>query len=211
MVGVVVGAVVVFATVQPIKVLPRIRVGPGYALTDQHGRPYTSEVARGQVTVYSFAPIGCGNPCEDTFATLRDARDRAAREVDLDGTELRFVTIALADDPTPEELATAAEASGADGTGWRWIGGDGDAVRAVVGAGFRRYVDRADDGTMTVDGGVVVVDGRGVVRADNRYRTISEDDDKLVRQLRLLGEELRNAHGAGAAAYEAAHLFMCYG
>lgn len=163
------------------------------------------------MTVYSFAPLDCGDRCAAQFTTLREVQRRASREADLGGAPLRFVTIALADDPTPAQLAAGAAAAGADGRTWRFAGADWDAIRTAVGAGFRRYVGRAPDGTIEFDPGVVVVDTRGVVRADNRYRTISSDADKLVRQLKLLGDELRYAHGPAAAAYSAAHLFLCYG
>ena len=164
-----------------------------------------------QVTVYSFAPLDCGDRCTEQFASLREVVRRAPGEVDLGDAPLRIVTIALADNPTPAQLEAAAAAAGADGRTWRFAGADWDAIRTVVGAGFRRYVDQAPDGTVEFDPGVVVVDTRGVVRADNRYRTISDDTDKLVRQLGLLGDELRYAHGPAAAAYSAAHLFLCYG
>ncbi|HRW39589.1 MAG: SCO family protein [Acidimicrobiales bacterium] len=204
------GAVLAFAVLQPIKVLPRIRLAPGYALHDQHGDPLTSETARGSITLYSFAPLDCGERCDDVFATLREVRERARTEVDLGDVDLQLVTVALADDPTAEQLAAAAAASGADGEVWRWAGGDVDRIRTLVGAGFRRYVEFAPDGTVEFDPGFVLVDGAGVVRAELRYQTESPDADRLVRRLGVLGDELRLAHGPAAAAYEAAHLFLCY-
>lgn len=208
--GVLLGAVLVFAIVQPIKVLPRIRLAPGYSLQDQHGDPLTSETSRGSITLYSFAPLECTDECDALFETLREVRERAAREVDLGEVDLQLVTIALADDPGVAGLAAAAEASGADGDTWRWAGGDWDRIRTVVGAGFRRYVALEDDGTVDFDPGFVLVDGNGMVRSELRYQTLSSDADRLVRQLGVLGDELRYAHGVAAAGYEAAHLFLCY-
>lgn len=208
--GLLLGAALVFAIVQPIKVLPRIRLAPGYSLHDQHGAPLTSETSRGSITLYSFAPLGCTDECDALFETLREVRTRAAREVDLGEVDLQLVTIALADDPGAVELAAAAEASGADGATWRWAGGDEDRIRTVVGAGFRRYVAFEDDGTVDFDPGFVLVDGNGMVRSELRYQTLSSDADRLVRLLDVLGGELRYAHGVAAAGYEAAHLFLCY-
>lgn len=206
------GAALAFAIIQPIKVLPRIRVAPGYALTDGRGESVTSETARGSLTLYTWAPVeGCGTDCDEIDATVREVRERVADEVDLGDTEFRVVTIALADDPGTADLTAAEERSGADGDGWRWVGGDWDRIRTVVGAGFRRYADRLDDGSYEFDPGFVLVDGNGVIRMEYRYRTLDSDADRIVRQLDTLGDELRYAHGAGALAYEAAHLFSCYG
>ncbi len=209
-VGVLLGAALAFAIIQPITVLPRIRVAPGYALVDQAGAAFTSETARGAVTLYSFAPFDCGVECDEIASTLREVRDRVPLEADLADVDFRIVTIALADEPAPAALAAAAEASGADGEQWRWIGGEWDRVRTVVGAGFRRYFERNDAGEVDFDPGYVIVDGNGVIRAQNRYATVADDADKLVRQVGTLGDEIRYAHGIAALGYEAAHLFLCY-
>jgi protein SCO1 len=208
--GVLLGAALAFAIIQPIKVLPRIRVAPGYALVDQAGAAFTSETARGAVTLYSFVPLDCGEQCDEVASTLREVRDRVPLEADLADVDFRIVTIALADEPDPAALAAAAEASGADGEQWRWVGGEWDRVRTVVGAGFRRYFERDEAGDIEFDRGFVIVDGNGVIRAENRYATVSDDADKLVRQVGTLGDEIRYAHGFAALGYEAAHLFLCY-
>jgi protein SCO1/2 len=204
------GAALAFAIIQPIKVLPRIRVAPGYSLVDQAGAAFTSESARGAVTLYSFAPLDCGEQCDEIASTLREVRDRVPVEADLADVDFRIVTIALADEPSPADLAAAAAASGADGEQWRWVGGEWDRVRTVVGAGFRRFFERDESGEIDFDPGYVIVDGNGVIRAQNRYATVSDDADKLVRQVGTLGDEIRYAHGVAALGYEAAHLFLCY-
>ncbi len=209
--GVIGGAALAFAILQPIKVLPRIRVAPGYALTDQAGESFTSESARGSVTLYSFAPLDCDSRCDEIFSTITEVRERAETEVDLGEAEFRVVTIALADAPDPSALAAAATASGADGDEWRWLGGSADRVRTVVGAGFRNFFEIEGDGTVEFEPGYALVDGAGVIRGEYRYRTVADDADKIVSQLGSLGVELRHSGGAAGLAYEAAHLFSCYG
>ena len=209
--GLLAGAALAFAILQPIKVLPRIRVAPGYAMTDQTGATFTSETSRGAVPVYSFAPLGCRSRCDDVVATLTAVQERVAAEVDLGDVDFRIVTIALADDPTAAALADAADAAGADGDGWIWIGGPLDRVRTVVGAGFRQYFDVTDGGAVEFDPGYTLVDGNGVVRGEYRYRTLADDAEKIVSQIDSLGVELRHSTGAAGLAYEAAHLFSCYG
>ncbi len=209
MLGVLVGAALAFAIIQPIKVLPRIRVAPGYALTDQHDQRFSSETVRGSVTLYSFQPLDCGETCEPIDETLRQVRAQVADDIDFGDVDFRIVTIALADDPSAAELAAQAEAVGADGETWRWVGGPIDTVRTVVGAGFRRYLDVQPDGSIDFDHGFAIVDGNGVLRAEHRYETSTEVADDLIRQLDLLASELGQS-GLAGLAYDAAHLFLCY-
>ena len=113
----------------------------------------------------------------------------------------------------PRSLAAAERRSGADSDSWRWIGGDETTVRTVVGAGFGRFyeVDGHEPGApIRFDPGFILVDGGGVIRGEYRYQTLATDADKLVHHVDILAAEARNAHGATAVAYEAAHLFLCY-
>ncbi|MFV0526684.1 MAG: SCO family protein [Acidimicrobiales bacterium] len=204
---------IAFAVFQPITVLPRMRLAPGYSLTSADGTRLTSEDARSTLTLYSFAPVDCGEACDELFATLTAVRDQVAADVDLDGTNFRIVTIALDDlDPAeaPAELRDATIRSGADGSEWRWVGGDALEVRTVVGSGFRVWSETGPDGEIAFDPAFVLVDGNGLIRGDYRYQTVSSDDDKLIRHTEILAEEVRNADGPAAVAYEAAHLFLCY-
>jgi protein SCO1/2 len=198
-----------FAVFEPIQVLPRMRLAPGYSLTTADGTNLTSEDARGAVTLYSFAPLECDAACQDVEATIREIRDRATVEVDLE-VPLRFVTVVLDPEAQPEDLGLVAARSGADGQSWSVVGGEARELETVVGAGFRRYIDIASDGTVQFDPGYVLVDGVGVVRGDYRYQTLSDDADKMIRHIDILATELRHADGATAVAYEAAHLFLCY-
>ena len=58
--------------------------------------------------------------------------------------------------------------------------------------------------------GTCSADGTGVIRGEYRYQTLASDADKLVHHVDILAAEVRNASGATAVAYEAAHLFLCY-
>ncbi|MEZ5377687.1 MAG: SCO family protein [Acidimicrobiales bacterium] len=199
-----------FAIFQPITVLPRMRLAPGFGVTDQSGQLFTSETTRGTVTLYSFSSLDCDDRCLELADTLSDVEERIAADPNLDEVDVRLVTIALDADATPEQLRSAADASGADGETWRWVGGSETQIENLVGVGFKRYFEYQSDGSIAYDGGFVIVDGWGVVRGDYKYQTLSDDADKLARHLGLLGAEIRYASGAGALAYEAAHLFLCY-
>jgi protein SCO1/2 len=203
-------AAMAFVILEPIQVLPRLRLAPGFALVDQNGGSFSSESARGSVTLYNFAPTSCDSRCQDMSATMLDVQARVRTEVDLGSAEFSMVTIAL--DPTdPSQLSEAASSVGADGQEWRWVGSDDEAnLRRSVGAGFQRYFEATESGEISYDPSFVLVDGNGVVRGDYRYGTIADDGEKLSRHVAILADEIRNANGAVAVAYEAAHLFLCY-
>ncbi len=203
-------AAMAFAIVQPIKVLPRIRIAPGFGVIDQNGDLFTSESTRGTITLYSFSTVDCDDRCDEMASTLQTIRANVAADPDFDDVDVTMVTVALDAGATPEQLQDAARATGADGDTWRWVGGNETQLENLVGVGFKRYFEPNADGSISYDGGYVIVDGWGVVRGDYRYRTLSDDADKLTRHLGLLVAEIRYATGAGAIAYEAAHLFLCY-
>jgi protein SCO1/2 len=206
--GLVVVGVFAFAVFEPVQVLPRVRVAPGFSFVDQGGRTLTSEDGRGAVTLYTFAPVDCGVECDDVAATMREVGRRVDTSVDLGDTEFRMVTIAL-DSDDPAELASAAASSGADGESWIWAGGDQTITRDVVGGGFGVYYDTTGSST-DFDPVFVIVDGAGLIRGEYRYATLASDADRLTRHISLLGEELRNSKGAGSLVYEAAHILLCY-
>jgi len=203
-------AVVAFAIFEPIQVLPRIRLAPGYALTNQDGRLITSEDARGSVVLYAFTHVDCPEPCFEIDATMAEIQERVASEVDLGEVDFRMITVSFdAEHDTPERLAEAAAAVGADPAVWQWAVPDPGSVDHLIRSGFKTYFEPTEDG-FRFDPRFLLVDGWGVVRGDYRYQTLASDSDRIVRHVGILGEELRNSHGVASVAYEAAHLFLCY-
>lgn len=191
-----------FAVFQPLQVLPRIRLAPGYAMVDHTGATVTSEDGRGVITLVTFVPLDCDDDCDRVNDTMSEVRERVERDVDLDGTPFRLLTIVLDDGPDPAAVAAARERAGAD---WTWASGDAAQVENVVGLGFRRSTDPA-----AYSPSYAIVDGWGMIRGEYRYQTISDDADKLTRHLDVLGGELRNDGGFASFAYDAAHAFQCY-
>jgi protein SCO1/2 len=202
-----------FAIFQPIKVLPRLRPAPGYALTDQRGERFTSEDARGAITLYGFMPLDCGAECDQVTGTMARVRDAIAERIDLGDVEFRLVTVVLDPDATPEQLAVAAAGVGAGGDAddgspddsWVWLSGSESQIQNVVGLGFRRSPDPA-----TWSPSYAIVDGWGTIRGEYRYATRMDNAEKLERHLDVLGGELRNRSGFATFAYDAAHAFQCY-
>lgn len=209
LVALIVLAVMSFAIFEPVQVLPRIRLAPGFSFVDQAGGRLTSDDGRGFVTLYSFVPSNCGESCDVIHDTLRDVGARVEADIDMGEAGFRIVTVAL-DTDDPEVLAEAAVASGADGEAWRWVGTAPERLREVVGGGFKVYYDDTDRSNVVFDQKYVIVDGTGLVRGEYSYATLASDADRLTRHVALLGEEIRNAEGNTALLYEAAHIFLCY-
>ena len=203
-------AAVAFAVFEPIQVLPRIRLAPGYLLTDQNAATLTSEDVRGDIVLYNFGYTNCGEACNSMNSTMGAIRGRLD-EVDTGDTAVRFVTISF--DPStdnPEVLDDYASQVGADSESWTFATAEPDHLANVVKAGFRAYYEDRGDGSFSFDPVFVLVDGWGVIRGEYRYQTSADDTDKILRHIDILGEEIRNAHGAASLAYEAAHFFLCY-
>ncbi len=201
-------AILAFTIFQPIQVLPRISLAPGFSFTDQDGNRLTSEDLRGKLALYTFTYTRCEDPCPQPSRTLQTLqRDLAA--VDTEGIPLHYVTISF--DPaydTPERLAAHAQTLGADTTRWHFISGEPAQLKNVIGSGYSTYYHQEADGEFTFDPVFVLVDGWGILRAV--YRTPSPDPQIVARDVRLLVKETNNSQGINRYAYEAAHLFSCY-
>lgn len=199
---------VLFITIQPVQVLPRMELAPGYSFIDQHGAQVTSEDMRGQFTLYTFGYSGCISPCNDPNLAMREIQ-AALPGIDTQGLPVQLVTISFdAERDTPEGLAAYASRLGADDSQWRFLTGDATRLKNTIGGGFGVYYQQNPDGGFTFDPMFVLVDGAGIVRA--RYRTATPDIATIARHLELAAAEVRNSEGAGRLAYEAAHLFLCY-
>lgn len=202
-------AVLAFTIFQPIRVLPRLALAPGYLLTDQDGGRLTSEGVRGKVVVYTVGYAGCGARCEETTALLREVQARLGEVVGPGDVEVRLVTISIAPErDTPAVLRSAAAAAGADPAIWRLATGEPGALKTLVGSGFRVYYGPDGEGGYRLNPALFIVDGWGILRAEYRYRI--PKPDRLLRDVGLVVREARAATGIGRLAYEAAHLFACY-
>lgn len=208
--AVVLASVLAFAVFEPIQVLPRIRLAPGFTMIDQSGSTFTSEDGRGAVTLYTFTYGDCGDECSTTNQTMSEIAARAAEEVDPEAIDLRLVTVSFDAPDDADRLERLATASGADGRLWRWAALAPEHVGTVVGSGFRVYVDERTDGGFDFDQTFVLVDGWGVIRGEYQYATLASDADRILRHIGVLEEEIRNSHGVASFAYEAAHVFLCY-
>lgn len=203
--------VLAFKIFQPIQVLPRIRLAPGFALTRQDGGRLTNEDLRGKFVVYSFASTRCGQACDSMNGMMKQLQDRLP-SMNTGGIPVQLVTIMV--DPTqdtPEAMAAYARELGADPQRWTFVTlQDPKLLKTIVGGGFEAYYQVNDDGSLSIDPRIVLVDGWGLIRSEYRYQTLRPDIERIVRHLGVLAEEVQNSQGASRLAYEAAHLFLCY-
>lgn len=200
--------VLAFVIFRPILVLPRIKLAPGYALTNQDGNRLTNEDMRGKVVLYNITHTSCEPPCLQTSQTMREVQTRLD-EIGAGDVPVELVTISL--DPaidTPEVLREYADSLDADLGSWHFITGPLDRLKWIVGGGFGVYFDHREDGRLVYDPAIMLVDGLGILRAE--YITGDPGSDRIMRDLNLILEEVEKSKGANKVAYEAAHLFMCY-
>lgn len=205
----VVGSVFAFVTFQPIQVLPRVRLAPGFSLVDSEGALVTSEDMRGQFTLYTFSYASCDS-CESIDETMLEVQ-ALLPSADTRGYPVRLVTISVDPNDTPEELKAYAEEVGANPDVWAFAGVEDDRFLSdVVAGGFNAFFDIRDDGSIRLDQSFVLVDGNGIIRNEYKYETRTSSSERIIRHLGVLAEEAENSNGAASLAYEAAHLFLCY-
>ncbi|MGL4649330.1 MAG: SCO family protein, partial [Caldilineaceae bacterium] len=175
---------VLFVTVQPIQVLPRMTLAPGFSFTDESGARLTSEDLRGKITLYNFTYTGCTAPdCPETGSSMAAIQQRLA-SVETDGIPVRLITISF--DPerdTPAALRSWLAANGANGVPWNAITGEPDSLKNVIGGGFSTYYTQNDDGSFAFDPMFVLVDGNGIIRT--RYRSATPDPETVARDVGL--------------------------
>ena len=216
-IGFIVISVVSFALFQPVKVLPRISLAPGYAFRNQDNESRTSEDYRGKLTLYNFTYANCDGDCPDTSQNMQEIR-KAIEESAPTGIDYALVTVSL--DPerdTPEALGLFAApylGSEENSIPWDFLTGEPSRVRYMVGGGFSLFYEREAPPNSTSDYDVkfyplfVLVDGWGIIRAE--YPTSNLSANEVLDDINYLTVEINNSEGAAGLAYEAAHLFRCY-
>ena len=201
-------AVVAFAVFQPIKVLPRLRLAPGFLLTDQDGKRFSNEDLRGKIVLYSFSYSHCGARCDSTHALLR-AVQAGLLQVEAGGAPVELVTITL--DPehdTPEALGAYARSVGADANLWRWAAADPKRTKDIVGGGLEVFYEPDGQGGFNFAPAFALVDGWGIIRSE--YRNQVPPAEAVLQHIGVVEDEVRKSRGVAKVAYEAAHLFACY-
>ncbi len=201
-----------FVIYKPIKVLPRVRLAPGFILTNQDGETMNNEQFRGKITLYNFTYTRCQPPkCRQFDTIMKEVQDRMS-EVETYGTPVEFVTITF--DPehdTPKVLKAYAEDIGADTSTWHFLTSDDpQQIRRVVGTGFQVYYKERGPGDFEFIPTIIMVDGWGIVRGIYNGRIYVADADRILNHFNVIASEAAFSKGANKLGYSAAHLFLCY-
>ena len=215
--GIFAAVILAFNIFQPITVLPRVGLSPGYSFQNQNAEQITSEDFRGKLTLYSFSYANCEENCPQSLENIASVHDVMQENIPAN-VDLALVTISL--DPerdTAEKLNTAmskyAPDNNAAGVPWHFLAGDPLKTKYAIGGGFSLYYspqerDAADNYQITFQPRYILVDGWGIIRS--KYGVAVPTTELLLRDINLISEEIENSEGAAKLAYEAAHLFLCY-
>jgi protein SCO1/2 len=164
--------------------LSKIGPAPAFELTTQDGRRLALHELRGKVVVVTFIYTSCADACPLLTAKMAGLQD--ALGIDF-GPKVFFVSITV--DPehdTPEVLTNYARAHSANLSGWAFLTGTPDEIRAVArqyGIYYRKQARADVDHTFLTS----LVDQRGTLRV--QYMGIRFDPDELLHDLQSLLRE----------------------
>ncbi|NTU81898.1 MAG: SCO family protein [Chloroflexales bacterium] len=197
-----------FAVARPVKVVPRIKPMPAFLLEDQYGLPISSSDLLGRLALINFTYTGCGEACAAQRQGLAKLRE-TLRESGQLGREVIFLTVSF--DPerdTREALQRYAAQLGADRETWRFVTGDPDELKALIGGELSIYYGKPDAaGQIEHEQEVILVDSNGIFRA--RYKGEALEQTKILRDIGMVTEEMGST-GMMRQVYEASHIFLCY-
>jgi protein SCO1/2 len=168
--------------------LPVLRPAPSYRLTDQLGRPVSSQSFRGKVQVVSFLFPYCTTMCPLIAAHLADFENLGARPA---GIADKIALVAFNIDPAgtgPAQMRAFLKQYGwnPEDLHWQYLTGSPAAIRRVVRDGFGVAYERVSDSAETADGSLPVVQPEVVNKladeAHANYDIVHNDVIEIVDQ-----------------------------
>lgn len=165
--------------------LPRLGRLPGFVLTAQDDREFTSTELAGKVWVADLIFTACSGPCLRMTSQMSRVQEALASE-----PEFRLVSISV--DPTrdtPERLAWYAGQAQADPSKWTFLTGDMEKIETLVESGLRLAVESeaTEDQGMAIlhSDRFVLLDRTGEIRG--YYDGLDPAEvDRLIRDARVL-------------------------
>ena len=161
--------------------LSKIGPAPAFTLTAQDGRRLSLNELRGKAVVVTFIYTSCADACPLLTAKMATLQDDLG--VDF-GPKVFFVSITV--DPerdTPGVLTHYAQVHGANLSGWAFLTGPPDEIRAVArqyGIYYKKQAAGDVDHTFLTS----LVDQSGTLRV--QYLGVRFDPDELLRDLQSL-------------------------
>lgn len=171
------------------KELPDLGAVPPFQMTDQSGKPFTSDTVRGKTWAAAFVFTRCPSICPRVTKVMREIQVQAKEQQ----VDLRLVSFSVdPDNDTPEVLRRYATEYGADLATWSFVTGDSAAVRATAEKGLKIAVEGTPDPSK-VDFGIT--HGTQLVLVDPELRIrgyYTTSDDQARKKL------VSDAHGLAA-------------
>lgn len=125
---------------------------PEFAVTDQHGAPFTSQSMAGHVTIVDFVFTSCPSVCP---ALTKKMSTLLARTED----DVRLLSISVdPENDTPARMTEFLDKYGTQSPRWSFVTGEPKVVEATVVQGFKSRVSRDQAGTLSHGEHFVVVD-----------------------------------------------------
>jgi protein SCO1/2 len=161
--------------------LSKIGPAPAFTLTAQDGRQVALKELRGKVVVVTFIYTSCADACPLLTAKMAGLQDELGGDF---GSNIFFVSITV--DPerdTPDVLTRYAQAHSANLSGWAFLTGTPDEIRAVA-RQYGIYHKKQTGGDVDHTFLTSLVDQRGTLRV--QYMGVRFDPDELRRDLQSL-------------------------
>jgi cytochrome oxidase Cu insertion factor (SCO1/SenC/PrrC family) len=190
---------------RPVQVLPFLRPAPPFVLYDADGGTVATPRTAGTILLVQISALRCSGACEDGHPAFQTVQRRLAAVPPA--VPVRLVTIVLDGGARPGALRGRAAALGVDPRWWRLATADAARLKTAVGGGLGVYYSAGTAAGVAFEPATVLIDDRGIVRAE--YRTGRPDPARLIRDLDLVLREA-SSRGAVRGAYAVAHFFLCY-
>jgi protein SCO1/2 len=164
--------------------LSKIGAAPAFTLTAQDGQRLSLNELRGKVVVVTFIYASCADACPLLTAKMAALQDELGMDF---GPKVYFLSITV--DPerdTPEVLKRYAQGHGANPSGWAFLTGTPEEIRAVArqyGIYYKKQAAGDVDHTFLTS----LIDQRGTLRV--QYMGIRFDPDELLHDLQSLLRE----------------------
>ncbi len=170
---------------------------PSFTLTDQRGRPVSSDSLAGHVVLANFVYTTCTDICPALSGQMLGVQERLRGE-QLLGTDVQLLSFTV--DPardTPDVLRAYAERYRADPDVWRFLTGPEGVLKPLIVEGFHLGVQVLPPATAVADsehshgayevmhsGRFVLIDQDGHVRA--YYNGSEFEPERVVRDIQQL-------------------------
>lgn len=171
----------------PAERLAEIGPAPDFTLVAQDGTQFSTADLRGKVVALNFVFTQCTDVCPIATAKMVQIQHALGEQF---GRDVFFVSVSV--DPehdTPEVLARYARALGCDPSGWAFLTGTPEAVRAAA-RSYGVYHDRPSSGEVEHNLLTSLVDRDGIMRV--QYMGERFDANELLHDLRDLAAEGRS-------------------